>query len=138
MKKSRPQIQGANILLTHGDTLLLQLRDDIPTISYPNHWALPGGKREGQETAQANATRELSEECGYQMKNPRLVLRRTVTKDNGVTIDEFVFTEEYDGVQPIKCLEGQDIRFVPLSSLHRLTIVPWQKQFIVDVLKTAN
>jgi 8-oxo-dGTP diphosphatase len=70
MKKTTPQIQGANILLTYGDTLLLQLRDDKPSISYPNHWALPGSKREGKETAAENAIRELQEESGYQMTNP--------------------------------------------------------------------
>lgn len=40
----------------------LQLRDDIPTIRFPNHWSLWGGKVEQDETPLAAAVRELGEE----------------------------------------------------------------------------
>ncbi len=138
MKPDSSIIQGANIILTHHDSILLQHRDDKPTISYPNHWALPGGKREGDESNSENAIRELKEECGYSLSNPKLVLRQTVTKDNGIMIDEFVFHEEYDGRQPIQCLEGQDIKFIPFEEIPDLLMVPWQKQFVFEVLKLGQ
>jgi 8-oxo-dGTP diphosphatase len=133
-KPPAPIIQGANILLTNGNSLLLQLRDNKSTISYPNHWALPGGKRESTETPEENAIRELQEECGYTMTHPRLVLRKIVTKDNGVTVEEFVFTEDYDGIQEIKCLEGQAIQFIPLNEICDLSLVPWQREIIEEVM----
>lgn len=41
---------GCKIALLHGDTILTILRDDIPTIPYPNMWDFPGGGREKDET----------------------------------------------------------------------------------------
>lgn len=55
---------GAKVALFLGDQLVSILRDDIPTISYPNLWDLPGGGREGDETTFQTAARELHEELG--------------------------------------------------------------------------
>lgn len=41
---------GAKIALLKDDQILSILRDDIPTIPFPNTWDLPGGGREGEET----------------------------------------------------------------------------------------
>jgi 8-oxo-dGTP pyrophosphatase MutT (NUDIX family) len=46
---------------SQGEILLL-LRDDDPTISFPNHWTLVGGKVEDGETSETAAHRELLEE----------------------------------------------------------------------------
>ena len=55
---------GAKVALFLGDQLISILRDDIPTISYPNLWDLPGGGREGDETTFQTVARELREELG--------------------------------------------------------------------------
>ena len=55
------RFHGAKLVLTCGDGLLLLLRDDIPTIQWPGHWDLPGGGREGDETPEACALRELED-----------------------------------------------------------------------------
>ena len=52
------------ILLREGK-FLLQLRDDIPGIFYPGHWALFGGHIEPGEPSDAAVRRELLEEIGY-------------------------------------------------------------------------
>lgn len=44
---------------------LMQLRDDLPTILYPGHWALFGGHLEPGESLDAAMRRELLEEIGY-------------------------------------------------------------------------
>jgi len=44
--------------------VLLLLRDDKPTIAFPNHWTLVGGKVEDGETPEMAAHRELEEETG--------------------------------------------------------------------------
>jgi len=55
---------GAKLALFLGDDLLVIQRDDKPDIPWPGHWDLPGGGREGDETAIACALRETREEVG--------------------------------------------------------------------------
>jgi hypothetical protein len=40
------------ILLSGRNEVLLQLRDDIPTFSYPNTWRLPVGHIEGDKASE--------------------------------------------------------------------------------------
>jgi 8-oxo-dGTP diphosphatase len=55
---------GAKLALFLGTELLVLRRDDRPDIPYPNHWDLPGGGREGEESPQDCALRETREETG--------------------------------------------------------------------------
>ncbi|MGT2829777.1 NUDIX hydrolase [Streptococcus hillyeri] len=55
---------GAKIALLNGDNILSILRDDIPTIPYPNTWDLAGGGREDNETPFECVQRETFEELG--------------------------------------------------------------------------
>ena len=64
--------RGAKLVLTCGDRLLVLRRDDIPTINWPGMWDLPGGAREGDESPQACARRELLEETGLRLDPARL------------------------------------------------------------------
>lgn len=63
---------GAKLVLTCGDSLLVMRRDDIPTINWPGAWDLPGGRREPGETPAACALRELREETGLGLDPGRL------------------------------------------------------------------
>ncbi len=66
---------GAKLVLTCGDDLLVMLRDDVSHIAWPNHWDLPGGGREGSESPEQCALRELHEEFGLSMTPDRLRTR---------------------------------------------------------------
>jgi len=59
----RPMVAIA--ILHQGDRFLMQLRDDIPGIFYPGHWAMFGGHIELGEDPDAAIRRELLEEIGY-------------------------------------------------------------------------
>ena len=58
---------GCKIALFCGDKLLIILRDDKPTIPWPNMWELPGGGREGDESPFECAAREVYEEVGIHL-----------------------------------------------------------------------
>ncbi|MGZ8454255.1 MAG: NUDIX domain-containing protein, partial [Candidatus Binatia bacterium] len=58
-------IEIAQVLLFDRDgKLLIYLRDDNPTIPFPNHWDLFGGHVEVGETPERALCRELQEEIG--------------------------------------------------------------------------
>lgn len=63
---------GAKLVLTHKDCLLTYLRDDFAHIPFPAQWDLPGGGREGSESAIDCALRELAEEFGLSLAASRL------------------------------------------------------------------
>lgn len=48
--------------------VLLLLRDDIPSIPYPNQWDLPGGHVEPFETPRECIVREIREEMGMDIE----------------------------------------------------------------------
>ena len=49
--------------------ILFILRDDIPNLSDPNKWSLPGGGKENNETPEQTMLREVWEEISVRPKN---------------------------------------------------------------------
>jgi 8-oxo-dGTP diphosphatase len=54
-------------LLYREGKLLMQLRDNIPTILYPGLWGLFGGHMEAGETPEVAVVREIAEEIAYDL-----------------------------------------------------------------------
>ena len=67
---------GAKVVLVLGADLLTYLRDDRPGLPWAAMWDLPGGGREGNETAEACVLREVEEEFGLRLAPERLLWRR--------------------------------------------------------------
>ena len=97
-------IEVAIVILYQAGGCLMQLRDDIPTIIYPGHWAFFGGHLEPGETPHEGVRRELMEEIGYDAPSLTLFDRRTsghVTRNiySGpltVTVESLILTEGMD------------------------------------------
>ena len=62
------EFSGCKIALICDDKLLTILRDDFPTIPWPNMWELPGGGREDEETPFECVQREVFEELGLKLE----------------------------------------------------------------------
>ena len=58
---------GCKIALICDGLILTILRDDNPTIPWPNLWELPGGGREGDESPFECVAREVYEELGIHL-----------------------------------------------------------------------
>lgn len=71
-----PEFSGAKLVCLIGGRLLTLLRDDTPEIPFPDHWDLPGGGREGDESAVACVLRETQEEFGLRLSPEQLIWRQ--------------------------------------------------------------
>lgn len=57
------------LLFDKNGQLLIYLRDDKPTIPFPNHWDLFGGHVESGESSEIALVREIKEELGIEIQN---------------------------------------------------------------------
>ncbi|MCF4965145.1 MULTISPECIES: NUDIX hydrolase [unclassified Streptococcus] len=64
---------GCKIALICDGRILTILRDDKPTIPWPNLWELPGGGREGDESPFECVAREVYEELSIQLLKDDIV-----------------------------------------------------------------
>ena len=117
------------ILFDRNDKLFIYLRDDKPTIPYPNMWDLLGGGIEPGETAKQAAIREIEEEIG-------------VTVDD---LDEFgryvseegfrftIFSGMADAIpEELTLTEGQKLISINITQHEKFEVVPILAQAIRD------
>jgi 8-oxo-dGTP pyrophosphatase MutT (NUDIX family) len=110
--------QIATVFILRDDgAALLQHRDDKPGLRRAGMWVPPGGGLDPGESPEAGARREIREETEYVCGD--LHWLETVDDDpgdGGPSECLHVFWTIYDGVQAPRCLEGQDLRFVPRAA----------------------
>lgn len=58
------EFEGAKVALFYKDKIVVCLRDDKPGLHFAGMWDFPGGGREGSETPEKCALREIKEELG--------------------------------------------------------------------------
>lgn len=84
-------IEVAIAILTQGDRVLMQLRDDVPNIIYPGFWGFFGGHLEAGETPLEAVQREVSEEISYTIPTATLFGLYNDTREDGSLIRRHVF-----------------------------------------------
>jgi 8-oxo-dGTP pyrophosphatase MutT (NUDIX family) len=104
---------AAVVLLREDNAALLQHRDDKPGLRHAGMWVPPGGHCEPDEAMESCARREMREETGYECDN----LNWLISFEDGYaegwpSYPLTVFWAWYDGVQSVRCMEGQALQFV--------------------------
>ena len=115
---SRMDFQGCKIALICDGQILTILRDDKPTIPWPNLWELPGGGREGDETPFECAAREVYEELGIHLDEDCLLWSKiypsVIFKDKqSVFMVGQLRQEQFDNI--IFGDEGQGYKLMPIE-----------------------
>ncbi|MEM8823040.1 MAG: NUDIX hydrolase [Pseudomonadota bacterium] len=83
MLEHEPKITGAKAVLYLGQSILTILRDDDPSIPFPNRWDLPGGGVGQGESAVEAVIREIEEELGLHYSENDFVWDRIYALRNG-------------------------------------------------------
>ncbi len=124
---------SAVVLLKEDGSALFQLRDNKPGLPCAGQWSLPSGRRERDETPESCARRELWEETGYACGELHPLGVLAPGHDGYENYRMTAFWANYDGLQPLKCLEGQEIRFIEREAAGRYSI----PDFILPVWDSA-
>ena len=125
------------VLVNDDGHILMQLRDDIPTIADPGCWVNPGGVIDPGETPEAGARREMLEETEYRCGPLTLAHERVLHRPEGWSERQFYFLGRYDGVQEVVCHEGQELRFLDPATLSDLKTSPDLAGIILGMLERA-
>ena len=133
---------GAKIALTSGGRLLVYRRDDKPTIPWPGLWDLPGGGREGAESPEACALRELREEFGIALAPESIHWRRRYPGALPAQRDSYFLAAEVSDVQTAAIAfggEGQYWAMMPLAEFlaHPKAVAHLQER-LRDYLAAVN
>ncbi|MEU7607117.1 NUDIX domain-containing protein [Streptomyces sp. NPDC041003] len=127
-----PEPNGTAALLVNSrGQYLLHLRDaNKPHICDPGTWSLPGGGREGNETAQEAIARELKEETGLTVPLEPFTVVDCHGPD-GSTGRIQVYLGAWDGdADALPLSEGIMLRWFDARTTAHLTMCPWTQQVI--------
>lgn len=103
------------IFVNQKNEILLLLRDNIPTIPYPNMWDLPGGHVEDNEAPEDCIIREMKEELDLILDEFHLF-----SVDEFKDRIEYTFWKEVDfDINQIILNEGQMIRWFPKAEARK-------------------
>lgn len=109
---------GAKAALFCGDRVLCYLRDERPGLAWAGCWDLPGGGREGRESAEDCVLREIAEEFGLVLAQERLVFRREVVATVDPARKAWLFGGRLDGAEVAAIRfgdEGQRWEMMPVA-----------------------
>ena len=95
-------------------------------------WIAPGGKFEDKESPEECVIREVREETGYIIKEPKLRAVVTFTSETEETDYMYLFTcKDFEG-EPIECNEG-DLEWVEKSKIEELNLWEGDKIFLKKI-----
>ena len=133
---------GCKIALICGDKILTILRDDKPTIPWPNLWDLPGGGREGTESPFGCAAREVYEELTIQLSKDDMVWSRiypSMLDENkkSVFLVGKLTQEQFDSI--VFGDEGQSFKLMSIEEFLTLDqVVPQLQERVRDYVEKIN
>ncbi|EKE00081.1 MAG: NUDIX hydrolase [uncultured bacterium] len=122
-------------ILYQDNKILLQLRDNKPTIPNPNTWSLLGGQVIPGETPELCIRREVIEEVNLYPYDFKLITVRKRDEDN-MEVEEYIFCAKiYVEATDIATTEGQCVRLFSEEEIKELNLNPIYKEIIYSFLE---
>ncbi len=129
------KLEGTTAILVNPEgKVLLQHRDNIPTIRYPDHWSMPGGVTEPGETPEQTIRRELEEELGYVVGEVEIYGKILDAYHNLINI----FLAPIDQrAEDLVLGEGREVRFFGPDELPEKT-TPHAREILLHYFSLTN
>jgi 8-oxo-dGTP diphosphatase len=117
----------AGVILYRDGRVLLQHRDNKPSIRWPGAWAIFGGHVEDRETPEEGARREIEEELELRLEGALRLVYHSVREDR----ERFFFAAPLP-VPPeaLTLHEGQGMALFSREELDRCLVVPLHKEIL--------
>ena len=124
---------GAGIILYNEDNeIMLQLRENIPEIRFPNCWVLFGGGIEANEFPKDAITREIFEETSMILTNPEFI-RTYYYEDDKEVHHQYIFKYKIDkGLRTLNITEGAGYKLYKKEDIDKIEFGFNIKQIVVD------
>lgn len=129
----RPANAAVALIVDEKGRYLVQLRDDKPTIFFPDHWGCFGGALEPGETHEQALIRELEEELAVDIKGREAAVFTRFTFDfgfaGGPVIDRVYYhvAIHSDEVAGFRLGEGQHLQLFEGPFLLKGKVVPYDR-----------
>jgi|GEM_PF-98186 len=138
------KISAGVILVDARGRVLMQLRDDDPSIMFPDHWGITGGAGHPGETPEQAARREVAEETGltlgkiepfraYYFQETRTPAGARPSAKRAADYELYLFHAPCSTpTDEMTCGEGRGLRFFAPEELAEIDIAYNHRQVLLD------
>ena len=117
----------ANLIIVNDkNEVLLQLRDDKPTIPYPNMWCIPGGHVEAGETDEACIRREMLEEMALVIEHVQPFMVKEFSDETEI----FMWMHTNVDATTIPLTEGQAVKWFTRDQVRNMVLAHTDGQVV--------
>jgi len=128
-----PANAAVALIVDEADRYLVQLRDPIPTIFFPDHWGCFGGALEAGETDEAGLARELREELDLDITDLPVTMFTDFTFDFGFAGGGLIYRRFFEvrvssaSIASLTLGEGREMRLFSGADLLKEKVVPYDR-----------
>ena len=127
---------AAIILENDSGEFLLALRDNKPTIPFPNCWDLIGGHVEEGETPEQALCREYKEELGLELAEYKFFREYVCLEGDAYENVKYIFCGKINiPIEEITLYEGQYARYFKRAEILNLTFANIIKTVVIDYIE---
>jgi mutator protein MutT len=124
-------VVGVGAIILNGDQILLEKRKNPPG---KGKWSVPGGLVDLGETAEEAVIREVKEETGLEVYDPRLVdvVNYISLSEKGAVMYHYVIIDYIvtsQGGKPHASSDADDLKWVPFNEVEEYDLTETVRQF---------
>jgi 8-oxo-dGTP diphosphatase len=130
---------AAIILENPAGEILLMLRDNKPSIPFPDHWDIFGGHLEEGETPEEALVREIKEELDIELKDYSFFRKYECLSGDAYENTKYIYFGKIDiPIEKITLYEGQRARYFSKEEIPDIKFANIIKSVVMDYMNYKN